>query len=127
MKKLLTLFIILIGTCVVIKAQGNLQFSQVVRYKYSTSATGQGSVGVTSTFTVPANTVWKIESVYGGGNNVFLDGQLVTTTTTNSGIAGFPLWLGAGTYQIAINNGNQNLGTYSYSAIVSGLQFNIVP
>jgi len=89
-----------------------LQFSQVLL--------------VSTTQTVPANKVWKVESPlpsWGGGattNTITIDGNLVVVTiggsSSVSGIS-FPIWLPAGTSLAA----GQNIPR------ISVIEFTVVP
>ena len=125
-------------------AQGNLQFSQVVRSK-ATGTTVAGTYNYSSTITVPAGAVWKIESasvITGSGSGttalytptdatLVVDGQVVYSLiyTDNQYIyldnkTLSPVWLNAGTYTV---NLYMNLGAGStYTSVLSGLQFNVV-
>ena len=126
-------------------AQGNLQFSQVVRSK-TTGTTVNGTTNYASTITVPSGTVWKIESasvligsgtgssaIYSAGNaTLTVDGQIVYVlfyTDENYIYLDnkylLPLWLGPGTYSVNLYTGNLGAGS-TYNTVLSGLQFNVV-
>lgn len=118
-----------------IKAQGNLQFNQVVTY----TGTGSGSFSYTSpTWTVPAGKVWKIESASpslansavtrkinveaGGGWGTFA----LTTASTETTINPFPIWLKAGD-QVQLQAAGNCCSTTTFYYAISILEFNIVP
>jgi hypothetical protein len=120
MKKALLLFVLLC-TFAGVKAQGNLQFNQVIN---------QVLVGNTPVnFTVPAGKVWKIESVgvdyvntptthiRNASNQV-----LVTFYTSSSYQNPLPYWLSSGfTGNFILSN------SATYRGCISIIEFNVVP
>ena len=128
-------FVCLCMMCMLVKAQGNLQFNQVVTY----TGTGSGSFSYTSpTWTVPAGKVWKIESASpslansavtrkinveaGGGWGTFA----LTTASTETTINPFPIWLKAGD-QVQLQAAGNCCSTTTFYYAISILEFNIVP
>ena len=107
---LFTLSVLLFLIAAKVQSQ-TLQFSQVLL--------------VSSTQTVPANKVWKVESPlpsWGGGsttNTITIDGNLVVVAIGGSAISGisFPIWLPAGTTLA----GGQNIPR------ISVIEFTVVP
>jgi hypothetical protein len=104
------------------KAQGNLQFNQVIFYDIAISGT--------QNITVPAGKVWKIESVSMGSSgsapSIFLRNSSVQniaffSAPYNSVTASFPFWLPTGFTGSFANN------SPSYRCCVSILEFNIIP
>jgi hypothetical protein len=123
MKKIITAFAIIF--CVAFfaqesKAQGNLQFNQIIFYDIVFNGT--------QNFTVPAGKVWKIESVGTGSTSstpLYLRnaGGVAIAHFNSSGYssASFPYWLPPGF-----------AGTFanihpSIRATVSIIEFNVVP
>jgi hypothetical protein len=103
------------------KAQGNLQFNQVINYTL---------IGTTpQNFTVPAGKVWKIEAVgvdYTNTPNVYIrnasNQNLVTFYTSASYNNPLPYWLSGGfTGNFYLSNSN------TYRGCISIIEFNIVP
>ena len=114
-------------------AQGNLQFNQVVNLDFS------GLNVVTSTITVPAGKVWKVNHagalstfaapgnypvrVVGSFDYISIDNYVIYLPHTNGQSAELPLWLGAGDYDM--------LGRFTtgdpVSISISAIEFNIVP
>jgi len=102
-----------------LKAQGNLQFNQIINLPFAVSNT--------TPVTVPAGKIWKIESCmlsttgnsyalmqYNGVNYNLRQQQ----TSTN--LANFPFWLASGSSVIFGANGGSG-------GFVSIIEFNIVP
>ncbi len=117
MKQLiLVIFVLAFGTAV--KAQGNLQFNQVVLLTFNSNT----SPYLSSLYTVPTGTVWKIEGA-GCSNSLALyelNGLRISHTINTGGSSGaLPLWLPAGTTMKFYNGG-------SYGCYVSILEFNVV-
>jgi hypothetical protein len=134
MKLLITsLFLVL---CSLVYSQGNLQFNQVKRFSnQSVNIATQAWISVGS-ITVPAGTVWKIESssvTFSGTNCAFMlavDGQTIFTgLNTNGGytmnsIA--PIWLPEGTYPVTVYHNYP--GVLPVDKIkISAIEFNIIP
>ncbi|MEY5133800.1 MAG: hypothetical protein RLZZ198_1804 [Bacteroidota bacterium] len=128
----LVLFLI-IATSVV--AQGNLQFNQVVTY----TGTGSGSFSYTSpTWTVPVGKVWKIESASPNLGNTAVSRAVninagaswgsfaLTTSSQETTINPFPIWLKAGDL-VQLQAAGNCCSTTSFSYAISILEFNIVP
>lgn len=116
MKKFLSIAAVLLSLSV--RAQGNLQFNQVVRpvINYNSNTSWNASLG---TITVPVGKVWKIETVtYLGGvsgtwwpltglsDYANLEDNIIYDDNNNRSL--FPLWLAAGTYTIKANQGSPN-------------------
>ena len=108
------------------KAQGNLQFNQVLNLEITCCTA--------SAFTVPVGKVWKIEGSMAYSNNYPtritaingnpMEAYLTGYTYLNYGILPItlPYWLPANT-QVSFNTGN----TIGYKGYVSIIEFNIIP
>jgi hypothetical protein len=133
MKKAFLLITILAVTAGV-HAQSNLQLSQALRYKATGNYTNQTPATV-GTITVPTGMMYKIESAYAVSTgtpscSLTVDGQLVFASYDTPGYVSlpvFPIWLGPGSYTVVFTNLTSNAGTFTCTAIVSGLEFNLVP
>ena len=108
------------------KAQGNLQFNQVLNLEITYNSA--------LTYTIPAGKVWKIEGSMAYTNNYPtritaingnpMEAYLTGYTYLNYGILPIPLpyWLPANT-QVSFNTGN----TIGYKGYVSIIEFNVIP
>jgi hypothetical protein len=108
------------------KAQGNLQFNQVLHLEITCCTA--------STFTVPVGKVWKIEGSMAYTNNYPtrisaingnpMEAYLTGYTYLNYGILPIPLpyWLPTNT-QVSFSTGN----TIGYKGYVSIIEFNVIP
>ena len=108
------------------KAQGNLQFNQVLHLEITCCTA--------STFTVPVGKVWKIEGSMAYSNNYPtritaingnpMEAYLTGYTYLNYGILPItlPYWLPANT-QVSFNTGN----TIGQKGYVSIIEFNVIP
>ena len=108
------------------KAQGNLQFNQVLHLEITCCTA--------STFTVPVGKVWKIEGSMAYNNNYPtritaingnpMDAYLTGYTYLNYGVLPIPLpyWLPTNT-QVSFSTGN----TIGYKGYVSIIEFNVIP
>lgn len=140
MKKLVLTLCLLFTATALLKAQGNLQFNQVILQDFSSSVAGWASP-VVGTVTVPAGKVWKIEhaelwilstlrNTQSGAYSLFVGNALLHrsrggTGNLNQGGDHFPVWLPAGTYDIVISNEN---GTpYNYVGTINAIEFNVIP
>lgn len=134
--------------CSGIRAQGNLQFNQVLQPSITTSNLA-GSGVVSQTITVPTGKIWKIENasyaryangntnspfyIWGGTSNVtvYLDEYLISDFLSSGGTfreAKFPIWLTAGDYTLRIVNHSTSAQTsLTHKATLSVIEFNIVP
>lgn len=121
MKKIFFSIIALLLLATVVKAQGNLQFNQVILLDIATAAT--------QAITVPANKVWKIESVGTGTSsnpNVELRNSSAVSIahfasmTGTGATASYPFWLPAGFSGSFINFN-------SARSCISIIEFNVVP
>jgi hypothetical protein len=98
-------------------AQGNLQFNQVLNIEFTS--------GVSTTYTVPAGKVWKMENVLLGSLNNYACMNFNGTTyylrqhnTSSSSWDNFPFWLGTGqTFSI---------GGSCSPGLLSIIEFNVV-
>lgn len=132
--RILLFFIVLMGVGT-FKAQGNLQFNQVVTY----TGTGSGSFSYSSpTWTVPAGKVWKVESA----SPIVANAPVTRAININAGsswgsfalmtasqettISPFPIWLKAGD-QVQLQAAGNCCSTTSFSYAISILEFNVVP
>ena len=121
---------LLLFSCLLIslsfKAQGNLQFNQVLHLEITCCTA--------STFTVPVGKVWKIEGSMAYSNNYPtritaingnpMEAYLTGYTYLNYGILPItlPYWLPANT-QVSFNTGS-GLGQKGYVSII---EFNVIP
>ncbi|MDX2001885.1 MAG: hypothetical protein SFW35_05620 [Chitinophagales bacterium] len=147
MKTLITCLAIVLA-CFTLKAQGDLQFNQVINTTYTMSVTGSsgGNPGfLTNTYTinVPAGKVWKLESVkvaYAPSNNptffnfpagssfshsLSMDGGVLST---GSDWFEGPIWLKEGAHTIYFTGTAYNTSiAHIYTAFFSYIEFNITP
>ena len=136
MKKLLSIFLILIVFATYSSAQGNLQFNQVINQTHSGALTSTPQI--LGTITVPAGKVWKVEAVsftYAGtyyasggsgfwayiGDYIVYDGYTGGYSNMNSS---FPLWLKPGTYDVI---GRANTSYPNGRIAISAIEFNVIP
>lgn len=123
MKKIITAFAIIF--CVIFfthesKAQGNLQFNQVILFDLAS--------GGTQTITVPPGKVWKIETANTGNGssggvwirNASSQAIAILSTSNTSSSSNYPFWLPSG---YSGNFYNVSAGRASISII----EFNVVP
>ena len=115
MKKALLILSIL-AVAIGAKAQGNLQFNQVI--------TGAASLSIganSGLLTVPANKVWKIEAV----NMPAVTGMQMQINSIGTSIGNciFPFWLKAGNTFSVFNGATSAAYSIQYSII----EFNIIP
>jgi hypothetical protein len=139
MKQLLTV-LLLVGALTAAKAQGNLQFNQVIFLEKSIVLPANISSSFTEqSITVPAGKVWKIESVmasffqntatpnpsFSTSGTVMLNKKIIFST---GNVASFPIWLPEGTYTIRYIYNNSTSGSINelYGAI-SAIEFNVIP
>ena len=115
MKKALLILSIL-AVAIGAKAQGNLQFNQVI-----TEAASLGPGATTGTLTVPAGKVWKIEAVNASATSIAI--QINSISVNGNGTWIFPFWLKAGNTFTIINVNSVNPYICQYSII----EFNIIP
>lgn len=110
-------FILSIFLCCWVKAQGNLQFNQVLNLSFSNNNTP---------YTVPAGKVWKIENVSLSSFSSYffmnINGQQIFLKNTHTGygpeFSSFPYWV----------SGGQNISFGGLtSGVVSIIEFNIIP
>ena len=133
------LFFIALGA----KAQGNLQFNQVLTYTEHLSVSCLGSCSVNSPiWTVPANKVWKIEArtatpqvigSYGAINfviNSIVYSNEINVTTNAEHTNPETIWLKAGdkiNFNVGGNcNGCTGYPTYGGDYFISIIEFNVV-
>jgi len=127
---------VFLAVVVMAKAQGNLQFNQVIRLSYSGTVVTSTTPVTAGTITVPANKVWKIESGSALDSklttvafSLTVDGQLVYNGHSPASSMPFyatqPIWLGAGTYNVsvALVSGSN----IAFVARISALEFNVTP
>ena len=124
MKKISVLFLLatvfVFGFAKTAKAQGNLQFNQVILITVPQNTT--------VAFAVPAGKVWKIESVGMGGSStsslVMRDASanIITYFVGATNTAALPFWLPA-----SFSGSFQSTGTNPYRDVVSIIEFNVVP
>jgi hypothetical protein len=108
------------------KAQGNLQFNQVISNAGSTATSNVGYSTYNSiAYTVPTGKVWKLEYVFGMSSGWYLTVNNKVIYYTN--ISGQPLekqspiWLKAGDILKLSSMYN------AYDFYFSGIEFNIIP
>ncbi len=119
-------------------AQGNLQFNQVKYMQFSVTQVGTSSyTDATVNITVPANKVWKIETLtsstyissnnlltFSNGGRIAIDNRLLFDA--NSNVQVMPHWLPPGTYTLSIRSTTLTNGTPFYGSL-SAIEFNVVP
>jgi hypothetical protein len=123
MKKIIILFIFL-GKIFYSEAQGNLQFNQVI----SASAT-LASNGASSIITVPADKVWKIESVNGWADCGSRLGITINSISTLFSSSKFPIWLKPGdTFRLTVlTNPATGIACGPMNYYYSIIEFNVIP
>jgi hypothetical protein len=133
MKKVLTILIFIFGATYSLRAQGDLQFNQVI----NTSVTGSISANSSSnlgTITVPAGKVWKVETATVlRGNEIERSIGRIGNYLVFSHIPGngyytetfLPLWLSPGTYNLNVVN-NSSSGPFTYRMSISAIEFNVI-
>jgi hypothetical protein len=112
---------ILLAACFFVfesKAQGNLQFNQVLNVEFTSS--------VSTTLTVPTGKVWKLENLVMTSLNNYACFSYNGSTyylrqhnTSSSAWDNFPFWIGSGK--------TVTFGAGCASGMISILEFNIVP
>ncbi len=139
MKQLIIIFLLL-AMFATAKAQGELQFNQVIFLEKSIVLPANISSPFTEqSITVPAGKVWKIESVmasffqnssspnpgFSTSGTVMLNKKIIFST---GNVANFPIWLPAGTYTIRYIYNQSTSGSINelYGGI-SAIEFNVVP
>ena len=116
-----------------LKAQGNLQFNQVLTYQGELN----GSVLISPSYVVPVGKVWKIEYLtdtrYNVTNSVNFIGPLINGVHLVVTASSLPIWLKAGDslqYKggYYANNGSEDP---AYKALrsycISIIEYNVVP
>jgi hypothetical protein len=136
------LIIALSSLSILSKAQGNLQFNQVLTYNGIITANLSSPVSG-PTYTCPTGKVWKIESktrtpnTIGGANGAYgtiefyLNGTL-SQDLYGTGVDTAPFWLKAGDiinyrYSISYSPGNSISNSVTASYTMSIIEYNIVP
>ena len=119
MKKFILFTLLQLFIFIYVRAQGNLQFNQVLNYEFTLNG---------NSFTVPAGKVWKLENVMLNSINNYACMVYNGTTyylrqhnTSSSAWDNFPFWLTEGK---TVSFGSNCSGA---SGIVSIIEFNIVP
>jgi hypothetical protein len=135
MNKILVLFAMII--CNNIFAQGNLQFNQVKTFNGTLpnyDSLGTTVLSSSSTWIVPANKVWKIETktITDGCLFLYINGSkyndlYVSFAGSGYGVSAYnsaPIWLKAGD-QILFNASCGGIGSRPF--FISIIEFNITP
>jgi len=142
MKKSILIFFLFISKFLF--AQGNLQFNQVINLEVATTVTSTtGTTKDSVEFIIPANKVWKIESVTATSstsNNLnvnvcarlFVDDMFLYNGYPASGpiysLVSFPFWLPSGTHKFKIQMSGQVCGINTIQkGFLSVIEFNVVP
>ncbi len=112
MKKIVLIFVVILsGLCA--KAQGNLQFNQVLIIDVSVAG---------NAVTVPAGKVWKLENVAMASNGAYVQLQYSGTnyflSNSSANYNHFPFWL---------PSGNAVVITGSAAGKLSVIEFNVIP
>lgn len=144
MKKIILTLVVLANLMMVAKAQGNLQFNQVIYRELSITITANITNPFTQiTLTVPAGKVWKIESVItsqitgaAGSYGYYTDGII----TLNGRVLHFggwdspsplPVWLPEGSYTLVLSRNcapcYSSSSPPTINGSISAIEFNIVP
>jgi len=129
MKKIIIL--LLLFSPAFLYAQGNLQFNQVLNYEILIVIPPFGggiNISDSIIITIPSGRILKVESInatgFNGNLSVFLNDVPIWSDTN------YPIWLPSGTHKFkhrfycptcSIN------GTTSYKALLSAIEFNIIP
>jgi hypothetical protein len=115
MKKILTIIALTLIIQTASKAQGNLQFNQVL--SYTGNVYNYGNYSASPVWTVPSGKVWKIESYTRDFlmiNNISINGNTIT---------GNNIWLKSGD----ILQCNPTSYSTGYNYLFSIIEFNIIP
>jgi len=131
MKKLI-LTILTTITILGVNAQGNnLQFNRALYENYVANGVNVNVPEVlNSSFTVPANKVWKITSANAQGDSygaVFYISKSGLNSFNRSN--DFPIWLPEGIYDMKVSSSATSSGNTldDIYIVISGIEFNIVP
>lgn len=147
MKKRIILLIFAFGLINTIKAQGNLQFNKVVNFTFTKNL--MPNEGRDTIITIPANKIWKIESISSGYYNettnlninssmpfpngtVFLNGTIIYGLNPNNNAMFYsvPIYLQPGssnTFGLKSGGGLSFLGPLAFRFFISAIEYNIVP
>lgn len=145
MRKVFLLLGLVLSVTAVI-AQGNMQFNQVINLTISTSfAPGNSSSNnQTLVVTVPAGKVWKIESanmsyqssssskyfVADASNEicqVVLDGAIIAVSSDDFYKTPGPIWLAEGAHTFILQGFINSSSQYRWHALITAIEFNVVP
>jgi len=124
----LVLIFLSIVFCMKVSAQGTLQFNQVLTYSGMANCNGQ--TWSTPNLTVPANKVWKLNSVRvsnATGMRFVLNGIVLDKTDWN--LSGSAIWFKASDV-VSFGVGPTPSGSSSsctQGIVVSIIEFNIIP
>ena len=135
LKKILFISLLILCSNLIYSQGFNLEFSQPILKEISGTTTGPSGWKLvsTTTFTVPASKIWKIES----GGTTFLDGLASINNANlliNSNVIyyggpytpnSFPIWLQAGTYNFKLTS-DVSSGVL-INGFISGVEYNLVP
>ena len=117
MKKFLLFTFLILFVFISVRAQGNLEFNQVLNYEFTSAG---------SSFTVPAGKVWKLENVMITSTNnyaclVYNGNTYIMRqhNTSSSAWDNFPFWIGS--------NKTFTLGGGCASGFISIIEFNVIP
>ena len=106
--------------------QDKLQFSKVVYVElYTTLFCVNCSFALLETIVVAQNKALKIESINVSENNMVYFNNL--NIDAIPGDIAFPIWLPTGSYALEIRASDVSFNTRQIKAILSGLEYNIVP
>ena len=116
-------------------AQNNLQWNRAVVQTYNHTWTSPNPANFSTTLTIPANKVWKIENFFSYNSttkvsnisspmNTMLAGNIPMQSSSSIN----PIWLPAGTHTILVPAcSGCSFTNFSATYIINAIEFNIVP
>lgn len=140
MKRIFSLLLFVLALNGYTNAQGNLQFNQVIVANLNSTVSSYSTI-TSTTITVPAGKVWKIEhadvwlnnstrQTLSGYYSLYIDNIVLhhskgSSGTSNQFAENFPVWLPAGTYTVYISN--EDSSTHNYVGTINAIEFNVIP
>jgi len=119
MKKIITLTTFILLLNIISKAQGNLQFNQVLSYTGNVY-NNNGYYSASPAWTVPQGKVWKIESYT--REYLMINNNPINANT----ISGNNIWLKSGDI-LQCNPGTSWTNGSGYNYLFSIIEYNIIP
>lgn len=142
------LFILAITISSLSFSQGNLQFNQVLAIDLTGTYASNGHIILqSSTITIPAGKVWKVESancriknvnealLYGSSSSnrlaMTIDNvaicHIAASNTSDSGVTELPMWLPAGTYNVELVAYISSANSHTFYGKATVIEFNVIP